>query len=298
MGTGLQQLFSEDFENAAAFDQWAKSIRPQNRSCGNWLRSSTAQERPAGGSGSYASANATTCGPPVHETVLTSPAVDVGLNGVLSVTLEYDLYYNYASGGDTATVQIWDGSTWLVLWTSGTADVNTHHFWDVTAWAAGNAAFQVRFMVESADQWLSVDDVTIVADVEVVCETLTGPPPAPAGADGSTPLRGERLTPGGDSIAVSWDATSCTAVEYNLLYGDLSDVASTAITGGECAIGTGGSFDWNGVPSGDLFFLVVGADGNGTESSWGRDSLLGERNGITASAECATAAKDLSGTCP
>jgi len=87
-------------------------------------------------------------------------------------------------------------------------------------------------------------------------------------------------------------------VEYNVLYGNLVDVAGSVVSGSECAIGTGGNFSWDGVRGGDLFFLVVGTDGSGTESSWGRDSLLGERNGVTPSGECATVNKDVSGSCP
>jgi hypothetical protein len=75
-------------------------------------------------------------------------------------------------------------------------------------------------------------------------------------------------------------------------------VGSYALLGSECSIGTGGSFTWNGVPPGDLFFLIVGADGAGTESSWGVDGLFGERNGPSASGECGSATKDISGSCP
>ena len=74
--------------------------------------------------------------------------------------------------------------------------------------------------------------------------------------------------------------------------------AGRLLPGSECSIGTGGSFDWNAVPAGDLFFLVVGHDGAGTESSWGLDGAFVERNGFTPSGECATVAKDPTGSCP
>ena len=60
----------------------------------------------------------------------------------------------------------------------------------------------------------------------------------------------------------------------------------------------GGSYTWSGAPTGDLFFLIVGADGAGTESSWGLDGFGGERGGLAASGECVTSLKDVSGTCP
>ena len=53
-----------------------------------------------------------------------------------------------------------------------------------------------------------------------------------------------------------------------------------------------------GVPAGDLFFLVVGTDGAGTESSWGVDSLPSERNGMIHSGECSTISKEISTSCP
>jgi len=52
------------------------------------------------------------------------------------------------------------------------------------------------------------------------------------------------------------------------------------------------------VPAGNLFFLVVGTDGAGTESSWGVTSVFGERSGLVPSGECGIAAKDISGSCP
>ena len=63
-------------------------------------------------------------------------------------------------------------------------------------------------------------------------------------------------------------------------------------------IGTNGSFIWFGAPPGDLFFLIVGTDGFTTESSWGTDSSLGERNGAAASGFCSAASKDVSVPCP
>jgi hypothetical protein len=120
----------------------------------------------------------------------------------------------------------------------------------------------------------------------------------PDGTIATTPLIGSRATLGGDVIDVAWDATSCPAADYNLIYGDLSDVAVTALGGAECAVGTSGSFTWTSVPAGDLFFLMVGTDGLGAESSWGTMSGSVERNGSIASGECSATTKDLTETCP
>jgi hypothetical protein len=99
----------------------------------------------------------------------------------------------------------------------------------------------------------------------------------------------------GQTIQVTWDA-SCAAPSYNLLYGELADVAQYALDGAACDIGAG-SFTWNDVPAGDLYFLVVGADGDAIESSWGA-ATHGERNGLGASGQCGATLKDLAGTCP
>ena len=118
----------------------------------------------------------------------------------------------------------------------------------------------------------------------------TGPPPVPAG------MRGSRLTP--DSIQVTWDAATCPAADYNLLYGNLADVASMTPSGAACALGTGGSAVWSSVPAGNLFFLMVGTDGAGTESSWGMNSAAQERHGALPSGRCGITAKDATAACP
>jgi hypothetical protein len=99
-------------------------------------------------------------------------------------------------------------------------------------------------------------------------------------------------------MEVSWDSASCTAGDYNLLYGDLAFVSDYLLGGSLCSIGTAGSYAWSAVPPGDLYFLVVGHDGAGTESSWGMDSLPAERNGPVPSGQCAVVEKDISTHCP
>ena len=137
----------------------------------------------------------------------------------------------------------------------------------------------------------------VVTDVGAGIEVLARLP-APDGSGGTDPLRADRLTTSGDMLFVSWDNSTCSAADYNLLYGDLSGVNTLALSGSECSLGAGGSFSWNSVPAGNLFFLVVGTDGSGIESSWGLDGNDGERNGLTVSGECSTTFKEPSNTCP
>lgn len=130
------------------------------------------------------------------------------------------------------------------------------------------------------------------------CPSAPIPPPVPDGANGTAPLRADRLTAAGDTIQIGWDAASCPATGYNLIYGDLANVAAYALSGGACTMGTSGAYAWTGVPAGDLFFLAVGTDGAGTEGSWGVDGANQERNGPVPSGLCGVTAKDASGSCP
>ena len=214
-------------------------------------------------------------------------------------TLEYDIYYKQGNGDD-ATVEVWNGSSWVVLWADGNVDLNAHQSFDVTAYAAGNPAFQIRFNYQNAnsDMWYSVDNVEVIVDIYNPCSTAAGPVPAPDGSGGTSPLHGDRSSLSGDSIDVTWDASSCTASAYNLLYGDLADVSFHGLSGSACSIGTGGSYGWTGVPAGDLFFLVVGTDGGATESSWGTDGDGIERYGMSASGKCSVTDKMITATCP
>jgi hypothetical protein len=298
-GTGISTAYTEDFEDEASFAQWTATVQPASKTCPKWKRSSESLQRPSGGGGFYATANQAPCGPPAVDTVLESPSINLDPPGtVLNATMELDLYYRYGTGGDTATVEVWNGTTWNVIWTSPAANVNAHQVFDVTPWAADNPDFRVRFNYVDADQWFSVDNISIVIDVDNPCLTAFGPAPAPNGSGATTPVTASRATVAGDVIDVAWDTASCAAAGYDLIYGNLADVSTWTISGGECSLGTAGSHTWSGVPAGDLFFLVIGNDGAGTESSWGIDSQLGERNGLTPSGQCGTVAKEISGTCP
>jgi hypothetical protein len=297
-GTGVYAAFTENFETPGSLGAWSVTVNPANKTCGVWAQSTSATQRPSSGSGGYALANFVGCGNPRIDTILTSPVINLGQSGIQSVTLDYDIYYNFQNGGDTATVEVWNGTAWQVIWTDTNADLNAHQTFNITAFAAGVSDFRVRFNYNTADQWFSVDNVVVTVDVLNPCSPHVGPPSVPDGSGGTTAMRGSRVTPSGDSIAVTWDTTTCSAAGYNLLYGDLANVSSYALSGSACGIGTGGSFTWNSVPAGDLFFLVVSTNGAGTEGSWGNHSQLGERHGLVPSGQCSITAKEISGTCP
>ena len=301
-GGGVQTVFTEDFESAAAFGDWSVTTGPGSHTCGDWDRSNNGEERPVGGSGFYALTNSDTCGSGSQtSTDLESPSIDLAIPGIQSVILEHDIYYNHYNGDDS-TIEVWDGSSWQTIWSDNDEDIDLHQIFDVTIYAAGNPDFRVRYRYQNAsyDWWFAVDNVEVTVDVANECATggPTAAVPAPDGSATTQPLRGSRLTPAGDTIEVTWDTLSCPSFGYNLLYGDLIDVPSYALTGAECAIGTAGTHTWSAVPAGDLYFLVVGNDGGSTESSWGADSSGGQRGGPFASGECGAVTKDLTETCP
>ncbi|HEX5044141.1 MAG TPA: proprotein convertase P-domain-containing protein [Candidatus Polarisedimenticolaceae bacterium] len=118
-----------------------------------------------------------------------------------------------------------------------------------------------------------------------------GGPPKPAQA-----MTASRLD--ASSIHLGWDAAGCPTPNYHLLYGPLATVASYTVSGGVCGLGPLGSYDWSGVPAGDLWFVVVGDDAAGTEGSWGQASGGAERGGTTASGQCGFTLRSNGGTCP
>jgi hypothetical protein len=111
-------------------------------------------------------------------------------------------------------------------------------------------------------------------------------------------VRAARLTAAGDVLQVTWDSLTCPATGYNLIHGGLNGVAGYALSGAVCDLGTTGTLTWTAVPAGDLYFLILGADGSGTESSWGHDSAGQERNGPGPSSYCSVTSKDLTRSCP
>jgi hypothetical protein len=130
-------------------------------------------------------------------------------------------------------------------------------------------------------------------------ELYTHPIPVPDGEGATDPMTCTRITAGGDRMRIYWDASSCQAEDYNLIFGDLADVSSLTLQGAECGIGVLGSYGWRGVPAGDLFLLLVGVDDTGVyESSWGTDGSGAERNGTAPSNMCGVTTKDATESCP
>jgi hypothetical protein len=292
---GLQDAYLESFDSAPAFADWTVTTGPGSHNCGEWARTGANGTRPAGGSGSYMIAD-NNCGGlfPRTSTTVESPAVNLVIPGIQSVRVEANLRFDFnsANGVETGAMEAWDGAQWITLWSSSTGDFNQKVSFDVSSIALNNPAFKLRFDYQDAvvDNYFSVDTVRIITDVLSTCAT-------PAAGPSSVPRGSISVTENGAGVDLNWDASSCPASNYNILYGDLSNVGSYALDGSVCGVGSSGAFSWPSLPSGNLFFLLVGTDGSGSESSWGTNSGFGERNGGTASGECGVSQKDATNIC-
>lgn len=118
--------------------------------------------------------------------------------------------------------------------------------------------------------------------------------PVPDGTFG-TPMRASRGV-ATTEIDLTWDATSCPAPGYHIVYGSLSTLPSYQVVGGVCGIGASGSYGWTTAPSGDLWFVVVADDG-ATEGLWGEAST-GPMKSTTPSYVCGITGRVNLQTCP
>jgi subtilisin-like proprotein convertase family protein len=227
----------------------------------------------------------------------------LNLSGATSVTLEFDQFFRWFAGsqneqGDVDVRSSLTGGAWVnVFKNQGASSLNPDHkTLNITAQAAGAADVQIRFHYYQAnfEWWWMVDNVKVTAAVTPGCTNNVCAPSGPQ-AKPVNALDASRVDP--TTIDVAWDVASCTSTDYEILYGNLSSLPSYTLLGSVCGIGTSGTTTWSGVPAGDLWFLVTGLDGVGTEASWGA-ATAGERNGGSASGQCGNAARDNGATCP
>lgn len=302
-GSGPQTLFEDAFENPGDWALWQVTTGPGQHTCGNWARVDSPSQRPPSSTGYYALADSQACGAGSKtSTVLFSPFIDAAVPGITTVTLEYDTYYRYRDG-DKATVSVWDGAAWKIVWTAPATTVQAHHSIDVTPWAAGNPAFRLRFSYQNAayDYWFAVDNVRVTAQVGEACTPSASRVYAvPDGTQpGSQPLRAARAALG---VQITWDAglAGCASTGYHLIWGYGRDLAAYAASGADCTLSASGSHLWTASPeiSGDVvWFLVLGNDGAATEGGWGSASSGAERS-LAPSGWCGTTALSLADCTP
>ena len=231
---------------------------------------------------------------------LVTPLLD--LSQAQTVTLQFDQYFRWYSGGNAEIADVdvrssLTGNAWVnVLRNQGAASPNPDHkTMNITAQAAGAANVQIRFHYYQAtfEWWWMVDNVRVDITAVAGCQSTPCAPLAVARPVGQ--MTASRVDAG--TLTVSWDVATCTSPDHEVLYGDLATVGTYAVTGAVCALGTSGTATWSGAPAGDLWFVVTGIDGSGTEASWG-DATGGPRNGTAASNQCGSAARTNATTCP
>jgi hypothetical protein len=227
---------------------------------------------------------------------LTTPAID--LSAATSASLTFDHWFRQYQN-EIADVDVRSGATggvWTNLrrWSGASSSNPEHVVLDLTA-HAGRSDVQLRWRYYDADfEWTwFVDNVAVDFIAPGGCQSHpclgapAGPPPVPS-------LHADRALPDGSRIVVDWDDT-CGPERAKILYGPLDQVGTYAVSGAVCAVADPAT--WDGVPAGNLWFLVVPDRADGTEGSWG-EATAGERNGSTASGYCGSAVKELTGTCP
>ncbi|MBN2382671.1 right-handed parallel beta-helix repeat-containing protein [bacterium] len=130
-------------------------------------------------------------------------------------------------------------------------------------------------------------------------ESVITAPPTPGSKTNHTdqPMTGFKLVADGSQIRISWNNIICPAYEYTLVYGQLSSLSSYSELGCKSNIDpdVNGSYDWDSVPSSQVWFVVVGCSENGVESSWGTNSNSVERAGGPSSC---SSFKNSSVSCP
>jgi hypothetical protein len=134
-------------------------------------------------------------------------------------------------------------------------------------------------------------NVPRVTTATATCVT-PGVRPVPSG------LKPSRTDGTGASINLKWDVATCSSTDHHLIYGDLATVATSAVSGAACNLGTSGTNIWAGVPPGNVWFVIVGDDDATTEGSWGTYGSGAQRGGVTVSGQCGMTTRDNSGTCP
>ncbi|OYW04974.1 MAG: hypothetical protein B7X11_02350, partial [Acidobacteria bacterium 37-65-4] len=189
--------------------------------------------------------------------------------------------YRFLVGSDDGARLYVDGTKILDAWvdrsyTEGTVDL---------ALAAGNHTIVLEYYENTG---------AAVARLDWWALPVAAPDGGPVPGQ---PLGASRSTITGSTIHLTW-GTCPSAAAYAVYYGDLSGVATATLSGAACSLGTSGSADWTGVPSGDLFFVLVSQDGHGDEGSWGTTSAGAERGGTSPSGLCGTTAKLTGLICP
>ena len=163
--TGGQQTLLDD--NLDSGDNWLVSTGPGAHTCGDWALSTSSTQRPPSSVGNYALTDSDACGSGSQtSTDLTSVAFNAA--GMTNLTLEFDMYFRHYNG-DNTTVQVYNGSSWVTVWSDSNTNDESHKTIDVSAYANNN--FQIRFSYQNAawDWWFAVDNVKLYGEGTASC---------------------------------------------------------------------------------------------------------------------------------
>jgi hypothetical protein len=238
---------------------------------------------------------------------LISPVLD--LVDAPIVTLEFDHWFEWNPQrrdevADVDVRSLLTGGQWVnVASFTGASTANPQHeIIDISMQAAEASDVDIRWRYHNArrDLYWYVDNIVVhflapeTCLNEICAAPAAAPPPVPDGLGGGSPMRADRLTLDGSEISITWD-DQCAPANAKLVYGNLGQVSTYTIGGAVCGIGNPET--WTSVPAGNLWFVVIGSDGQGVESSWGL-ATDGERSGLSPSNTCGDTAKEITGSCP
>jgi hypothetical protein len=231
------------------------------------------------------------------EHLITAP---VNLSAYSQVTLHFDHYFHWLSGNNNERADVDVSSSisggFVNVERYNGADFQGHRAINISAQAAGGTDVKVRFRyyLGQNEWWWQVDNVRLEASGQACTMSACAAPAAPKPVTG---MLASRAAADGSVLDVTWSA-SCSSPQNQILYGSLGSLSSYAVDGSVCGIGTSGSKSWTGVPAGDLWFVVVGSDGSGTEGSWGTGPGGAPRKGGDASGQCGNVFRNNGGSCP
>ena len=113
--------------------------------------------------------------------------------------------------------------------------------------------------------------------------TVLSAPPTPGEASGTLPLRVTAFDRLSGNVTISFDP-ACGSTDHTLYTGNLSSVASLAITQRSCNRGVSGTTTFNPGP-GSYFWMIVGNDGV-KEGSYGTNRAGIERPEDSGASAC------------
>lgn len=195
----------------------------------------------------------------------------------------------------SGSIPVWTGSQATFINTTVDLEAMCNAITGTTAGCAGKTLYfaftAITDCSNAADGWF-LDDVQVTAVSQSSCSSANSIRPVGT-------LQASKITSNGSQISVNW-TTTCSDTNYNIYYGNGSQLGSYTLAGNQCSISPSSGYTWSApaVPGGESFvwWVIAGEDGVSTESSWGTNSSGVERH-ATASNVCGNTAKSVS-TCP